>query len=354
MYISLKRVVASDELFVIPFLLLLSQFLIKYKVFDSILFCILKLKIPKFFKFYMMFFLTTTFLPSAVFANSYIVRFLKINCFASDENKICLAQFFSVFNFISPISIPILIYAYLLRLPIKTVIIMFILLSHIFFLVGYLFLLRNKNFRFINKKTDMFDVLFYIFITIFFYYYIFIPESIMKVISVTVMFTFLFFLFTGKLNVVKNALLVRDVLFRSGVIVSILIMLFFMNMVIIYGKYNILTSNFFTSFFSDRYIIIVFLLCVSFILLQVIDPMAVLIILYPFYRILINEYNFNKYVFGMGYILFLSLGFFSYIKNLVIENYILKFKISYEYLGNYFLKIMLLISLLSSVIMIFI
>ncbi|KAA0259446.1 hypothetical protein FHQ18_00785 [Deferribacter autotrophicus] len=301
-----------------------------------------------------MFFLTCSFLPSAVFANSYIVRFLKMNCFASDEDKICLAQFFSVFNFISPISIPILIYAYLLRLPIKTVIIMFILLSHIFFIVGYLYLLKKRNYNFMRKKSNKIDVLFYFFIMIFFYYYLFIPESIMKVVSVTIVITFVYSLFTRKLNVVRNALLVRDVLFRSGVIVSILIMLFFMNMIIIYGKYNVLTSNFFTSFLSDRYIIIVFLLCVSFILLQFIDPMAVLIVLYPFYRILIDEYNFNEYVFGMGYILFLSLGFFSYIKNLVIENYILKFKISYEYLGHYFLKLMLLISLLSSVIMIFI
>ncbi|MGA1862715.1 hypothetical protein OWM07_07510 [Deferribacter thermophilus] len=344
--ISVERIIGSEELISIPLYIFLSLILIRYGIFDSVLKFLGKIK-SNFLRLFLILFSSTLFLPSAVISNKQIISFLKRNSDMKNDDILVFSHFFSIFAFVSPISIPILVYSFLLKLSLKSVFLYFYLLSFIFFIFGYFLLFKNKVIFFKRGNFKLLDIIFFTFLFFIFIYMIFVPYSIFEIMLVLIIITICYILISGKWDMKINLLIINEVLERSGVIISLLIMLFFINILIVYGGYDYRLSNLFLSIFSDKYVFIIILLLISYILIQFLDPLAVIIILYPFYKIIINEFSLNKYVFGFAYLSFVTLGFFSLIENLLIQNYIDKLGIGKSRVNELLLKIMIYTGLFS-------
>ncbi|BAI80835.1 hypothetical protein DEFDS_1374 [Deferribacter desulfuricans SSM1] len=346
--VAVERIIKSDELITIPFYIILSLFFIRYKILENLFKFIIKLKLSKFFKFFLMFFIPSLFLPSSVLSNKFILAFLKRYKLMDKKDTLIFSHIFAIFNFLSPLSIPILVYAFLLKLSLKTVFLTFSLFSLIYFFANYLIFLRKIKVNTINlSEYDKRDTVLTIILFLLFIYMLFVPYSIFDIIL------FMNLIFVGYIIITKkwhnkiNLLIINEVFERSGVLLGLLIMLFFFNILVVYGKYNDSLSNLVLSFFSDKYILIMILLLISFVMCQFFDPLAVLIILFPFYNVLINEYMFNKYIFGYSFMGFLTLGFFSMIKNLMLHHYVSKLNYTKSEINVDLLGFMLFIGLFS-------
>jgi len=156
-----------------------------------------------------------------------------------------------------------------------------------------------------------------IFVVLFFYL-IYAVSFPVNVTAEILFFTTLILVFFQNKRDFRSKLLVsmKNTILRSGVLISLVYLIGIINFFHIYtGASEELFDYLLFSFSNSSYLIIsVFI--IAFLLLELIDPLGILLILYPIYYSLLGTYNISHIVFIVSFTFFVSLGLMSNISGL--------------------------------------
>ena len=151
-----------------------------------------------------------------------------------------------------------------------------------------------------------------------FFYLIYAVSFPVNVTAEILFFTTLILVFFQNKRDFRSKLLVsmKNTILRSGVLISLVYLIGIINFFHIYtGASEELFDYLLFSFSNSSYLIIsVFI--IAFLLLELIDPLGILLILYPIYYSLLGTYNISHIVFIVSFTFFVSLGLMSNISGL--------------------------------------
>ncbi|MEF3255152.1 MAG: hypothetical protein K6348_06260, partial [Deferribacterales bacterium] len=96
----------------------------------------------------------------------------------------------------------------------------------------------------------------------------------------------------------------------------------------IYTQSNNEIVNYITLSFSEVFYILIIIYIIAFIMSELIDPLGIILIMFPIYNILLQCNNINKYIFIISFSLFIASGLFNDISELMGNRIINRFNIS--------------------------
>lgn len=342
------EIMFMPEIVAIPFFVLSSELLINSgitKKFKNTIFYIFGDTIFGFI-FYSISIMTTA-TTSMIFNSSFETDFSKDEF---KDEKVCISTQFllSSVNYIAPISVPIIIMASLLMVSLKTVIYYSILLSLFILILYYIFFLRGKL---KVKKIGIYPytllvILGYI---IFFYCLMFLMSYPIDIIAILLFFYVIVIVLMfdfKRFNEILYLSLDRS-LMRSGIIMGVVYFISMLAFFHIYTFSNNEIINYLTLSFSEGYYILIIMYVIAFFMSEFIDPLGIILVLFPIYDTLIQSYNIDRYIFILSFSLFLSMGLFNNISELMGERIRVRFNITSEKVYEIVYKVYIFICFIS-------
>ncbi|MEC9492666.1 hypothetical protein [Flexistipes sp.] len=310
----------KSEIVAIPFLLAASEMLVNFGYFGRLkrfLFC---KKNMKFWSFFLFFIFSSIPAGSSLIYNRILKENFSLAEFGGDRDGHLKANFFlSALSFIMPVSIPVIIIASLLNVSLKAVIFFTLILTiAVFVLYYFIFIRRYLTVMTSDEKETLTGILPVVIFVILFFYLIYAVSFPVNVTAEILFFTTLIFVFLQNKRDFPGKLLVsiKNTILRSGVLISLVYLIGIINFFHIYtGASGELFDYLLFSFANSSYLIIsVFI--IAFLLLELIDPLGILLILYPIYYSLLGTYDISYIVFIVSFTFFVSLGLMSNISGL--------------------------------------
>ncbi|MCA1927007.1 MAG: hypothetical protein LDL13_05245 [Calditerrivibrio sp.] len=322
------EIIFMPEIVAIPFFVLSSELLINSgitKKFKCTIFYIFGNTIFGFILYSIS--IMTTATTSMIFNSSFETDF------STDEfkdEKVCInTQFLlSSVNYVAPISVPIIIMASLLKVSLKTVVFYSILLS-LFILIAYYLIFLKGKLRVKNSGIFLFPLVVIVGYMLIFYSLMFLMSYPIDIIAIILFFYVIVIVLIFDFNRFKEILYLSldRSLMRSGIIMGVV---YFISMLAFFHIYTFSNSeiiNYLTLSFSEGYYILIIMYVIAFFMSEIIDPLGIILILFPIYDTLIQSYNIDRYIFILSFSLFLSMGLFNNISELMGERIRGKFNI---------------------------
>jgi len=310
----------KSEIVAIPFLLAASEMLINFGYFRRLKMFLFRRGGRKFWSFFLFFIFSSITACSSLIYNRILKESFSIDEFSGDRQGYLRANFFlSALSFIMPVSIPVIIVASLLNVSFKAVILYTLILTIAVFILYYFLFIRRYLIAIESERKGTFAGIFPVVIfVILFFYLIYAVSFPVSVAAEILFFTILILVFLQNRKDFRSKLLVsiKNTILRSGVLISLVYLIGMINFFHIYtGASEELFDYLLFSFTNSSYLIIsVFIL--AFLLLELIDPLGILLILYPVYYSLLGTYDISHIVFIVSFTFFVSLGLMSNISGL--------------------------------------
>ncbi|TYB33482.1 MAG: hypothetical protein FXF49_06115 [Flexistipes sinusarabici] len=310
----------KSEIVAIPFLLAVSEILVNFGYFSRLKSFLFRRKNRKFWPFFFFFILSSIPAGSSLIYNRILKESFSLEEFSGDRDRYLRANFFlSALSFIMPVSIPVIIVASLLNVSLKAVILYTLFLTIAVFILYYFIFIRKYLIVMASERKETFAGIFPVVIfVIFFFYLIYAVSFPVNVTAEIIFFTTLILVFLQNRRDFRSKLLVsiKNTILRSGVLISLVYLIGIINFFHIYtGASGELFDYLLFSFTNSSYLIIsVFI--IAFLLLELIDPLGILLILYPVYYSLLGTYDISYIVFIVSFTFFVSLGLMSNISGL--------------------------------------
>ncbi|UOD34429.1 hypothetical protein DSN97_09755 [Deferribacteraceae bacterium V6Fe1] len=224
--------------------------------------------------------------------------------------------FLSAISYVAPISIPLIIIASILEVSLKKTILISFSYALIL-LVIYYFLLFNKNFMPKKDGTSILQILPVAIYFIALYFLIYVISLPIDVISqILFLYTLFLVIVTKNFKVYLIEISAKSAFIRTGIIVSVI---YFINIFNFYSIYTNSTENLISNIailFSESGFMLVLVYVMAFFLMDLIDPLGIILLLFPIYSNIINAYGLNKYAFLISFLGFVSMALIGNIKEL--------------------------------------
>jgi TRAP-type C4-dicarboxylate transport system permease large subunit len=323
------------EVIAIPFFIISSEILINSKIikrFKKTTFSIFGNNIFGFLFFSLP--VITSSSTSMIFVKLFHNIFSKKE-FLNRETYIRKIFILSTANYIAPISVPIILITSLLKISLKMTTIYSLLLTIPFIIINY-FIFINKKFNPITGEKDYFSIFAIFGYSALFYILMFIKSLPIDIISIIMFFYSVFIgLITKKrffIKIFKMSIL--HSLTRVGIIIGVVYFIFIINFFHIYTFANNHIINYFTLSFTEGYYILIILYIFAFFMLDFIDPLGIILTLFPIYNPILTTFNINKYYFAISFAFFVSTGLFNNIAELAGKKITEKFDINFSMLSS--------------------
>ncbi|MBZ4642395.1 MAG: C4-dicarboxylate transport system permease DctM subunit [Deferribacteraceae bacterium] len=314
---NFTNLITTPEIISVPFFLLSSEILLNFgytKKFKNAVFSAFGKNILS----YVIYFLSIcTVISSSVIFSKVLSRDFNTEEFNEQKNFVRGYFFLSVISYIAPISIPLIIFTSILGASLKkTILISF---SYVLFLlICYYFLLFKKNFNpVINKNIRLYNILSVTIYCLLLYLLIFILSLPIDTISqILFLYSLLLIVFDRNFNVELTIISAKNAFIRTGIIVSVIYFINIFNFYSIFsGSTDALIENL-ALLVSESGFIIIFIYVISFLMMDLLDPLGIILLLFPIYNNLITTYQINKYAFLISFLSFVSMGLIGNIKEL--------------------------------------
>jgi len=332
---KLWETVFMPEVIAIPFFIISSEILINSKIikrFKKTTFSIFGNNIFGFLFFTLP--VITASSTSMIFVKLFHNIFSKKE-FLNKETYIRKIFILSTANYIAPISVPIILITSLLKISLKMTTIYSLLLTIPFIIINY-FIFINKKFNPITGEKDYFSIFAIFGYSALFYILMFIKSLPIDIISIIMFFYSVFIgLITKKrffIKIFKMSIL--HSLTRVGIIIGVVYFIFIINFFHIYTFANNHIINYFTLSFTEGYYILIILYIFAFFMLDFIDPLGIILTLFPIYNPILTTFNINKYYFAISFAFFVSTGLFNNIAELAGKKITEKFDINFSMLSS--------------------
>lgn len=305
----------KSEIVAIPFLLAVSEILVNFGYFSRLKSFLFRRENIKFWPFFFFFIFSSIPAGSTIIYNRILKENFSLEEFSGGSNVYLRANFFlSALSFVMPVSIPVIIIASLLNVSLKAVILYTLLLTiTVFILYYFIFIRRYLTVMAPEKKETWAGIFPIIMFVILFFYLIYVVSFPVNVTAEIIFFTTLIVVFFQNRQNFQNKLFIsiKNTILRSGVLISLVYLIGIINFFHIYtGASEKLFDYLLFSFTNSSYLIIsVFI--IAFLLLDLIDPLGILLILYPVYYSLLGTYDISHIVFIVSFTFFTSLGLMS-------------------------------------------
>jgi len=267
---------------------------------------------------YLIYFLgiCTTISSSVIFNKVLSNDFLKDE-FGNKRSFVRSYFFLSAVSYVAPISISLIIIASILEVSLKKTILISFSYTLIL-LILYYFLLFNKNFMPNEKRRN--NMLHILPVAIYFialYFMIYVVSLPIDVISqILFLYTLVLVIVTKNFKSYLIEISAKSAFIRTGIIVSVI---YFINIFNFFSIYTNSTDNLISNIatlFSESGFMLVFVYVIAFFLMDLIDPLGIILLLFPIYSNIINAYSLNKYAFLISFLGFVSMGLIGNIKEL--------------------------------------
>jgi len=275
-------------------------------------------------------------------------RILSVKEFDSKDSYIRLVYIISSVNYIAPVSVPSILLASLLKISLKTVTLYSLLLTIPFLVINY-FIFVSKRFHPKSTFRDYFSLFSIIGYVAIFYYLMFVISLPIDIISIIIFFYSIFIsLLSDRKNFIKNFnISIIHSISRIGIIVGVVCFIFVITFFHIYTFASNQVINYLTLSFSEGYYILIILYILAFFMTDILDPLGVILILFPLYNPLLTTFNINKYIFALSFPFFVSTGLFNNIAELAGKKIVDKFGITFSELSDIITPVYFLICIIS-------
>jgi TRAP-type C4-dicarboxylate transport system permease large subunit len=266
---------------------------------------------------YLIYFLgiCTTISSSVIFSKVLSDDFIKEE-FGNKRSFVRSYFLLSAVSYVAPISIPLIIIASILEVSLKKAILISFSYTLIL-LVIYYFLLFNKNFMPKKAGTNILHILPVAIYFIGLYFLIYVISLPIDVISqILFLYTFILVTVTKKFKTHLVEISAKSAFIRTGIIVSVI---YFINIFNFYSVYTNSTENLISNIailFSESGFMLVLVYIMAFFLMDLIDPLGIILLLFPIYSNIINAYGLNKYAFLVSFLSFVAMALIGNIKEL--------------------------------------
>lgn len=345
---KLSETIFMPEVVAIPFFILSSEILINSKLhkrYKATVFNIFGNNILSFLIFTLP--VITTSSTSMIIVKSFS-RILSVKEFDSKDSYIRLVYIISSVNYIAPVSVPSILLASLLKISLKTVTLYSLLLTIPFLVINY-FIFVSKRFHPKSTFRDYFSLFSIIGYVAIFYYLMFVISLPIDIISIIIFFYSIFIsLLSDRKNFIKNFnISIIHSISRIGIIVGVVCFIFVITFFHIYTFASNQVINYLTLSFSEGYYILIILYILAFFMTDILDPLGVILILFPLYNPLLTTFNINKYIFALSFPFFVSTGLFNNIAELAGKKIVDKFGITFSELSDIITPVYFLICIIS-------
>lgn len=236
-----------------------------------------------------------------------------------DERGIIRGNFlFSVFSFVAPISVPLIVFSFIMGLSLKKILMFSVFYSVIFFIYSYVVFFRKKMDIDSCHSTKYYDSIPIILYGVILYFLIFFVSFPLDVVAeILFLYTICVVMIFKNSDLKKTMMLsVKNAVSRSGIIISVL---FFINVYNFFNIYNGSTAeliNTFSLYLSESSYVLLVIYIFAFLMFEFLDPLGVIILFFPLYSGVINLYGINPYSFVVSFMFFVSVGLMSNISEL--------------------------------------
>ncbi|MCX8083363.1 MAG: hypothetical protein N3C60_00355 [Calditerrivibrio sp.] len=345
---KLQEVLLLPEVTAIPFFIISSDIIINSGLlnrFKSSIFSLLGNNLISFLAFSLP--TITVSSTSMVFFSGFEKSFSPKE-FKTEKDYIKAIFLLSSANYILPVSIPIIIIASLLKISLKTTIIYSLLVAVPFIIISYYLFVKNKL-NVTKGQVDIFSIVSIYSNALLIYFLIFIKSYPIDIVAIISFLYSLFIAFLYNKNRFLSNLIdsLLQSMPRTGIITGIVYFIFLVTFFHIYNFANQDVINYLTLSFSEVYYMIIILYIVAFFMKELIDPLGIILILYPIYNSILSSYNINKYSFVVSFTLFVSMGIFNNISELAGQKITEKMNINFWQLYETIMPIYLIICILT-------
>ncbi len=187
-----------------------------------------------------------------------------------------------------------------------------------------------------NYKTDLFSLFTVLGYAALFYILMFALSLPIDVISIIMFFYSIFIcLITNKRYFLKKfQISILHSISRIGIITGVVYFIFLITFFHIYTFANNEIINYLTLSFTEGYYILIMLYILAFFMMDLIDPLGIILILFPIYSPILTTFNINKYYFALSFSFFVSSGLFNNIAELAGKKVTEKFGINFSELSS--------------------
>lgn len=312
------NLISTPEIISIPFFLLSSELLLNSGItrkFKNSVFGFYGKSILSYFVY--MFFLSNCIASSAIFSKLVSKDFEDSEF--KDQKGIIKGNFLlSVFSFVTPVSIPLIVLSFIMGLSLKKTFVLSVFYSLIFFLYSYIVFFRKKmdvNCSVSGKYYDAVPIILYGILLCFLIFQLsFSLDIVSEILFLYSLFVVIIFKQSSFIKLITTSL--TNTVIRSGIIISVL---FFINIYNFFNTYNGSTTeliNTISLYVSESSYVLLIIYVFVFLMFEFLDPLGIIILFYPLYSGVISLYGINPYSFIISFLFFVSLGLMSNISEL--------------------------------------
>lgn len=332
---KLTETIFMPEVVAIPFFIISSELLINTKILKRYKETIFNISGNNILSFLIFIVPTMTASSTSMLIVKLFGKIFSTKEFSSKESYIKTLFVISSANYIAPVSVPIILLASLLKISLKTVTIYSLILIVPFLIINY-FTQVNKNFTPKRSKNNLFSVIAVIGYSVVFYSLMFWVSLPVDIISIIMFFySIICGIFANRRYALqKFRISILHSISRIGIITGVVYFIFLITFFHIYTFANNQIINFFTLSFTEGYYILIMLYILAFFMIDLIDPLGIILILFPIYSPILTTFNINKYYFALSFSFFVSSGLFNNIAELAGKKITEKFGINFSELSS--------------------